>query len=385
MAEEDDIQKRIEALDELVDAKNWDALEQAANQFIEDYPDRAEGFFARGVSKQPQEQYIEVIIDYDKAIDLDPKNARAYNKRGNVKSILGQFEEAIKDYVEAIRLKPNFSKTFNDRGNAKGRLRLFEEAIKDFDKAIELNPNEEDYRQNLSNVLAMREANKTRVEFLASYQDAIRDITDPQEITKQFEKDINRSHVKLYGFSEEFIDDDSENKYPTPLKNSLAYKADKAASWLRIWIIIIVLCTLALIYFDYSLVKIIVEIWCHREDLCTLPTFNVSSAEESIWPSIFLLSKYSLTLLLVTTPFVTNARRANREYKEEINRYFSLKSDKNMMLYWSAIEKDSKQEHMDTMFTHLSENSVANMSFQMSHPKLASRQSDRDEKSKGFF
>ena len=87
----------------------------------------------------------------------------------------------------------------------------------------------------------------------------------------------------------------------------------------------------------------------------------------------------------MTTPFIAFARRANREYKEELIRYFALKRDRNMMLYWTAIAAEKKQEHVDTMFTHLSENSVANMSFQMSHPKLARKQSDSDEKSKGFF
>ena len=49
----------------------------------------------------------EAIIDYDKAIVLDPNYADAYYNRGNVKSELGQLEAAIEDYDKAICLKKN--------------------------------------------------------------------------------------------------------------------------------------------------------------------------------------------------------------------------------------------------------------------------------------
>ena len=481
MAKDDDkeIEKRIDALNELAEAKDWEALEQAATQFIEDYPDRAEGYFFRGNAKGGLKQYDEAIKDYDKAIELNSEVAVIYNNRGNAKNELDQYIEAIKDFDRAIELDPKHDLAYYNRGNAKDELELHEEAIKDYDKVIESDPNDaaayynrgiaksklgqyteaiKDYDKAIEldpNDTAAYNNRGNAKRGLGQHEEAIKDydraieldsknvdfyhnrgstigrlietntlaqlerITNPQEIAKQFDDDINRSHIKLYGFPEGGLSQKSstkgngsggfgggigsgsgnryggghgggsdtsktsreDDKFHLPLKVGLDDKAEKAASRLRFWVIGIVLFTLFLFYFDYSLL----EIFCFFKDLCALPDPAKQQAEENIWPTIFLLSKYSLTLLLVTTPFIAYARRANREYKEELNRYFALKRDINLMLYWTALTAEQKQQHVNTIFTHLSENSVANMSFQMSHPKLARKQSASDEKSKGFF
>ena len=448
---EDDIQKRINDLNELVDAKNWDALEQAANQFIEDYPDRAEGFTYRGFAKSRLGHHQEAIEDHNKAIDIDPNYAKAFNGRGIAKARLELHEEAIRDYNKAIEIDHKYAKAYSNRGTTKSELGHQKEAIEDYDKAIELNSGEAGFYNNRGNA-----KNK-----LGQYEEAIEDydraieldsknvdfhhnrgstigrliekntlaqlerITNPQEIIKQFENDINRSHIKLYGFPEgglshkrttkgngggEFgggkgdgegeIDGtgsgtgsdtsktsredekskkslcklalspltfwkwiiNEDGKLRIPLRGSLAFKADKASSCLRVFIILIVAITP--IGFNYLFP----------------PEPDTNTFSETLR---FLRNSLLFTLLVGV--FIAFARRANREYKEELNRYFALKRDRNIMIYWTALTAEQKQENLNTMFTHLSENSVANMSFQMSHPKLASKQSDSDEKSKGFF
>jgi len=57
MARKSKIQKRLDELKELAAAENWEALEEAANKFIEDYEDRAEGYFYRGSAKLILEKY----------------------------------------------------------------------------------------------------------------------------------------------------------------------------------------------------------------------------------------------------------------------------------------------------------------------------------------
>jgi tetratricopeptide (TPR) repeat protein len=86
-------------------------------------------------------QYEEAIEDYNKAIELNPKNAEAYNNRGNAHSELNKHEEAIEDFNKAIELDPKYAEAYNNRGNAYYELNKHEEAIEDFNKAIELNPN----------------------------------------------------------------------------------------------------------------------------------------------------------------------------------------------------------------------------------------------------
>ena len=66
--------------------------------------------------KMKLKQYKEAIADYDKAIELNPKDAKAYYNRGNAKHQLKQYKEAIADYDKAIELNPKDANAYNNRG-----------------------------------------------------------------------------------------------------------------------------------------------------------------------------------------------------------------------------------------------------------------------------
>ena len=139
---------------------------------------------AKGVPIQPITDYIEAIkldhfkinmraiIDYGKAIKLDPKDAKAYYNRGIAYGELKQYDQAIThctkaielakdalayysrgiaylglqhdkvitDYTKAIELDPKEAKAYNGRGFAYGQLKQYDKAIVDYNKAIELDP-----------------------------------------------------------------------------------------------------------------------------------------------------------------------------------------------------------------------------------------------------
>ena len=78
--------------------------------------------------------YVYNSQDFDKAIELDPKNAEAYYKRGNSKYRLGKDEEAIKDYDKAIELNPQYAEAYYYRGHAKF---LFGKILGEKEDAIE--------------------------------------------------------------------------------------------------------------------------------------------------------------------------------------------------------------------------------------------------------
>ncbi len=80
-------------------------------------------------------RYEEAINDYNKVIELNPKDAIAYYTRGNAKLALGRHQEAIMDYDKAIELNPQFAIAYYTRGDAKSDLGRHEEAITDYDKA----------------------------------------------------------------------------------------------------------------------------------------------------------------------------------------------------------------------------------------------------------
>ena len=132
------------------------------NKAIEIDPKCAEAYLRRGDVNGLFKQYHAAIKDYDKAIELDPKYAYAYVRRGDAKVELGhgkgmvryqvreglsvdeieskRFLAAIKDYDKAIELDPKNVNAYLDRAEAKVALDQYSAAIKDFDKAIELEP-----------------------------------------------------------------------------------------------------------------------------------------------------------------------------------------------------------------------------------------------------
>ena len=59
-----------------------------------------------------------------------------------------EFEEAIVEFDKAIKLNPNDPRYHNGKGIALDHLEKYQEAIGEFDKAIELDPNNPGYYHN---------------------------------------------------------------------------------------------------------------------------------------------------------------------------------------------------------------------------------------------
>jgi lipoprotein NlpI len=92
----------------------------------------------RGIMWQETGEYDKAITDYDKAIEINPKQFAAYNSRGNAWRFKGNFERAIADFNTAIGLNPKHAVPFNNRGSAYMNKEDYSSAIADFSKAIEL-------------------------------------------------------------------------------------------------------------------------------------------------------------------------------------------------------------------------------------------------------
>jgi|GEM_PF-1363020 len=120
-----------------------DSLNEAMVQYtkaIELNPNNAVAYNNRGYIKEQLKNYQGAIEDYNKTIALDPKNAFAYNNRGYSKHLLGNDKEAIEDYNKSIELNPNNDWAYFYRGETNYKLNNYAGARFDFTKAIELNP-----------------------------------------------------------------------------------------------------------------------------------------------------------------------------------------------------------------------------------------------------
>ena len=97
-------------------------------------------YINRGGAYDYKGEYDRAIADFDKAIELNPKDGGAYINRGAVNYHKGEYDRAIADYTQAIKLDPKDAAVYTNRGIAYRRQGDFDRAIADYDKAIELNP-----------------------------------------------------------------------------------------------------------------------------------------------------------------------------------------------------------------------------------------------------
>ena len=108
----------------------------------------AKDYFNSGYEKYNAGNYEGALIDYNKAINLNPNYLEAYLYRANIKSLLQDFKGALIDNDKAIRLKPNDAYVYNERATTKLSSGDAIGAMEDVNRAIKLNPNySEAYRQ----------------------------------------------------------------------------------------------------------------------------------------------------------------------------------------------------------------------------------------------
>ncbi len=81
-----------------------------------------DAYYNRGAAKIEKGDLDGAIADYNRAIELNPKDARAYNNRGIAKRAKGDLDGAIADYNRAIELDPKLAIAYNNRGNAEKKL-----------------------------------------------------------------------------------------------------------------------------------------------------------------------------------------------------------------------------------------------------------------------
>jgi tetratricopeptide (TPR) repeat protein len=95
----------------------------------------------RGFAFRSLNQFEQAIIDYTRAIELDPTYARAYASRGSAYRRLKEYERAMQDYNRALELEPNYAWAYCGRGETYRLLKEYALALADLNRALELEPN----------------------------------------------------------------------------------------------------------------------------------------------------------------------------------------------------------------------------------------------------
>ena len=140
------------------------------NQAIELDPKLADFYNNRGTIYRKMGALDQAIEDFNQAIKLKPEYAEAYNNRGIAYDDKGKVDFAIADYSTAIDLNPKLAEPYNNRGIANLRKGAYDQAIEDFNKVIELKPDYADAYINRGNAYN----NKGKVDLaIADYNKAI--------------------------------------------------------------------------------------------------------------------------------------------------------------------------------------------------------------------
>jgi tetratricopeptide (TPR) repeat protein len=110
------------------------------NKAIETDSKYSQAYFVRGDIKAAFEDYHGAMKDYNSSIEYNSKFADAFFARGNTKMKLQDYYGAIADFSSAIAINENYVEAYFNRGRAKQFLLAFEDAINDCSKIIQINP-----------------------------------------------------------------------------------------------------------------------------------------------------------------------------------------------------------------------------------------------------
>ena len=85
------------------------------NDIARNSPHKVRPYINLGSAYYRQGDLVQALIDYNKAVGIDPLCAEAYYGRGNVYNQQGDLSQALSDYDRAIELSPGYASAFYNR------------------------------------------------------------------------------------------------------------------------------------------------------------------------------------------------------------------------------------------------------------------------------
>ena len=85
--------------------------------------------FENGFEKHENGDFYGAIVDYTKAIEINPNDDYAYYNIGLAKNNLEDYKGAIADYTKAIEINPNNDYAYSKRGLSKYNLEDYNGAM----------------------------------------------------------------------------------------------------------------------------------------------------------------------------------------------------------------------------------------------------------------
>jgi len=102
----------------------------------------AAAYQSRGLIRSNRLDHDRAISDFNRAIELDPKNPEFFLARGDRFHSRGKYKQAVEDFTRAIQLEPSEAAHYFARGRSYHYLDEDIRAVADFDQAVRLAPDE---------------------------------------------------------------------------------------------------------------------------------------------------------------------------------------------------------------------------------------------------
>lgn len=102
---------------------------------------QAEELYKCGIAKSQLGNYQDAILDYTKALEINPGWAEVLYHRGFASYKLQDYRNADIDYTKALFLDPCLVEVYYYRGLCRIKLRYIQAGMEDYTKALEINPN----------------------------------------------------------------------------------------------------------------------------------------------------------------------------------------------------------------------------------------------------
>jgi hypothetical protein len=110
-------------------------LDPTQRSFLFDY---------RAACYRDENQFDKALPDYNKAVELNPRNGLAHAGRAALYTRQGKRDAAMKDLDTAIRLNPRFFAAYSNRAQLHSTNGDLDHAIADWNSALQLNPKDPD-------------------------------------------------------------------------------------------------------------------------------------------------------------------------------------------------------------------------------------------------
>jgi len=97
---------------------------------------KAGAHYKIGVSYFNENKIQSAFVEFQKALELNPKDKEVLDKLGMVYLEFGDLQKAMDSFIKAVTIDPNFSEAHNNLGVAYGRMGRLTDAINSFNAAL---------------------------------------------------------------------------------------------------------------------------------------------------------------------------------------------------------------------------------------------------------